>query len=60
MLVLRDLALIHQWVLRDLGVFARTLSIISGKLWGTGEVPKDWGNANVTPVIRKGKKEDPR
>ncbi|GAB0203172.1 mitochondrial enolase superfamily member 1 [Grus japonensis] len=27
--------------------------------WRTGEVPEDWGKANVTPVFQKGKKEDP-
>ncbi|GAB0181788.1 mitochondrial enolase superfamily member 1 [Grus japonensis] len=27
--------------------------------WRTGEVPEDWKKANVTPVFKKGKKEDP-
>ena len=27
--------------------------------WTTGEVPEDWRIANVTPVFKKGKKEDP-
>ncbi|GAB0185358.1 mitochondrial enolase superfamily member 1 [Grus japonensis] len=27
--------------------------------WRTGEVPQDWMKANVTPVLTKGKKEDP-
>jgi len=27
--------------------------------WRTGEVPEDWTKANVTPVFKKGKKEDP-
>ncbi|GAB0210180.1 mitochondrial enolase superfamily member 1 [Grus japonensis] len=27
--------------------------------WRTGEVPEDWRKANVTPVFKKGKKEDP-
>ena len=39
-------------------VKARSLSIIFSKLWGTGEVPKDWRKANVTPAFKKGKKED--
>ncbi|GAB0206941.1 hypothetical protein GRJ2_003159700 [Grus japonensis] len=26
--------------------------------WRTGEVPEDWRKANVTPVFKKGKKED--
>ncbi|PKU40435.1 rna-directed dna polymerase from mobile element jockey-like [Limosa lapponica baueri] len=27
--------------------------------WRTGEVPEDWRKANITPVYKKGKKEDP-
>jgi len=27
--------------------------------WRTGEVPEDWRKANVTPVFKKSKKEDP-
>jgi len=27
--------------------------------WRTGELPKDWRKASVTPVFKKGKKEDP-
>jgi len=27
--------------------------------WRTGEVPEDWRKAIVTPVFKKGKKEDP-
>ncbi|KFU92086.1 hypothetical protein M959_00552, partial [Chaetura pelagica] len=51
---------IHPWVLRELvGVIARPLSIIFGKSWATAEVPEDWRKANVTPVYKKGKKEDP-
>ncbi|KFQ20299.1 RNA-directed DNA polymerase from mobile element jockey, partial [Mesitornis unicolor] len=49
----------HPQVLRKLAeVIARPLSIIFGKLWATGEVPEDWRKANVTPVFKKGKKED--
>uniref|UniRef100_A0A8B9ZS82 Reverse transcriptase domain-containing protein n=1 Tax=Anas zonorhyncha TaxID=75864 RepID=A0A8B9ZS82_9AVES len=49
----------HLWVLRELvEVIARLLSIIFGKLWGMGEVPEHWRKANVTPVFKKGKKED--
>ncbi|GAB0186537.1 mitochondrial enolase superfamily member 1 [Grus japonensis] len=35
------------------------LSIIFGRSWRAGEVPGDWRKANVTPVFKKGKKEDP-
>ncbi|PKU36417.1 rna-directed dna polymerase from mobile element jockey-like [Limosa lapponica baueri] len=27
--------------------------------WRTGEVPEDWRKANITPVFKKGKMEDP-
>lgn len=50
---------VHPWVLRELReVIARPPSIIFGKSWGMGEVPEGWRKANVTPVFRKGKKED--
>lgn len=49
----------HPQVLKELAeVFAMPLSIIFGKLWGMGEVLEDWRKANVTPVFKKGKKED--
>ncbi|GAB0176502.1 mitochondrial enolase superfamily member 1 [Grus japonensis] len=34
------------------------VSIIFERSWKTGEVPEDWRKANVTPVFKKGKKED--
>ncbi|KAK4828143.1 hypothetical protein QYF61_023959 [Mycteria americana] len=36
-------------------------SIIQGEMqsWLTGEVPVDWRLANVTPIYKKGRKEDP-
>ncbi|KFV55227.1 hypothetical protein N328_09668, partial [Gavia stellata] len=47
-------------VLRELAeVIAGPLSIIFERSWRTGEVPEDWRKANVTPVFKKGKKEDP-
>ena len=50
----------HPWVLWDLAeVIARTLSIIFGKSWGKGKVPENWRKANVIPVFKEGKKEDP-
>jgi len=29
------------------------------RFWRTAEVPEDWRKANVTPIFKKGKKEDP-
>ena len=47
-------------VVRELAdVIAEPLSIIFERSWRTGQVPKDWRKANVTPVFKKGKKEDP-
>jgi len=40
-------------------VIAEPLSIIFERSWRTGEVPEDWRKANVTPVFKKSKKEDP-
>ena len=50
----------HPQLLTDLAaIIAEPLSIIFGRSWRTGEVPEDWRKANVTPVFKKGKKEDP-
>ncbi|GAB0190586.1 mitochondrial enolase superfamily member 1 [Grus japonensis] len=50
----------HPRVLRELAdVIARPFSLIFERSWRTGEVPEDWRKANVTPVFKKGKKEDP-
>jgi len=47
-------------VLRELAdVIAEPLSIIFERFWRTGEVPEDWRKASVTPIFKKGKKEDP-
>ncbi|PKU43815.1 rna-directed dna polymerase from mobile element jockey- hypothetical protein [Limosa lapponica baueri] len=47
-------------VLRELAdVIVRLLPTIFEKSWRTGEAPEDWRRANVTPVFKKGKKEDP-
>ncbi|KAK4822040.1 hypothetical protein QYF61_006953 [Mycteria americana] len=51
---------IHPRVLRELAeVLTKPLSILYQQSWLTGEVPADWRLANVTPVYKKGWKEDP-
>ncbi|KFV68941.1 RNA-directed DNA polymerase from mobile element jockey, partial [Dryobates pubescens] len=51
---------VHPRVLRELAeTVAEPLSIIFEKPWRTGEVPDDWKKANVIPVFKKGKEEDP-
>ena len=50
---------IHPRVLRELAeVLTKPLSIIYQQSWLTGEVPVDWKLANVTPIYKKGWKED--
>ena len=50
---------IHLRVLRDLAeVIAGPLSIIYQNSWLTDEVPEDWRLANVTPIYKKGCRED--
>ncbi|RMC06925.1 hypothetical protein DUI87_16376 [Hirundo rustica rustica] len=51
---------IHPRVMRELAdELAKPLSIIYQQSWLTGEVPDDWKLANVTPIHKKGGKEDP-
>ncbi|KAK4817860.1 LOW QUALITY PROTEIN: hypothetical protein QYF61_001529 [Mycteria americana] len=50
----------HPRVLKELAeVLTKPLSIIYQQSWLTGEVPADWRLANVTPIYKKGWKEDP-
>jgi len=50
----------HPRVLKELAeVIAEPISIIFERPWRIGEVPEDWRKVNVTPVLKKGKKEDP-
>ncbi|CAM4574506.1 unnamed protein product [Lepidochelys kempii] len=51
---------LHLRVLKELAaVIAEPLAIIFENSWRTGEVPDDWKKANVVPIFKKEKKEDP-
>ncbi|KAK4831147.1 hypothetical protein QYF61_015450 [Mycteria americana] len=51
---------IHLRVLKELAEeLTKPLSIMYQQSWLTGEVPVDWRLANVTPIFKKGRKEDP-
>ena len=51
---------IYPRVLRELAeVLAKPVSIIYQQSWSKGEVPDDWKLANVTPIYKKGQREDP-
>ncbi|GAB0181640.1 mitochondrial enolase superfamily member 1 [Grus japonensis] len=50
---------IHPRVLRELvEELAKPLSIIYQQSWLTGKVPDDWRLANVTPIYKKGPKDN--
>ncbi|KAJ7419586.1 hypothetical protein WISP_52989 [Willisornis vidua] len=52
---------IHPRVTRKLVVeLTKPFSIIYQQSWLTKSVPEDWKLANVTPIHKKGQKEDPR
>ncbi|KAK4808471.1 LOW QUALITY PROTEIN: hypothetical protein QYF61_005788 [Mycteria americana] len=51
---------IHPRILKELAeVLTKPFSIIYQQSWLTGEVPVDWRLVNVTPIYKKGRKEDP-
>ncbi|RMC21511.1 hypothetical protein DUI87_02377 [Hirundo rustica rustica] len=51
---------IHPRVMRELAdELAKPLCIIYHQSWLTGELPDDWKLANVTPIHKKGGREDP-
>ena len=51
---------LHLKVLKELAEeLSEPLSIILLKSWEMGEVPEDWRRANVVPIFKKSKREEP-
>ncbi|CAM4553989.1 unnamed protein product [Caretta caretta] len=51
---------LHPRVLKELAdVIAEPLAIIFENSWRSGEVLDNWKKANVVPIFKKGKEEDP-
>ncbi|CAM5127912.1 unnamed protein product [Eretmochelys imbricata] len=51
---------LHPRVLKELAdVIAEPLAVIFENSWRSGEIPEDWKKANVVPIFKKGKKDDP-
>jgi len=50
----------HLRVLREMvDEVTKPLSVVFEEKWQSGEVPSGWKWENITPVFKKGKKEDP-
>ena len=50
---------IHPRVLRELAeVIAKPLSMADQHSWSIREIPEDWRLASMTPIYKKGHKED--